>query len=317
MPNSLRSALQANINRRIVGKSLQIDLLLTALLCGGHVLIEDVPGTGKTTLLKTFAQSIDGSFKRIQFTPDLLPADITGINFFDMKSSEFRFMAGPIFANAVLADEINRATPKTQSGLLECMEERQITIDGVTYPMLSPFIVIATQNPIESRGVFPLPEAQLDRFFMKIPMGENSIEEDMAILKMHHTKSNEADISAVITSDEIAGAQRSVEAVSVHDDIFSYILAISAATKSHDDILLGISPRGAIALLKAAKCNAALADRRFVIPDDVKSMARYILPHRIVLRNDYDVGENIARRLIADIIEKCPAPTENFARYSR
>ncbi len=299
-----------NIGKVIVGKEDTIDMLLVSMLCGGHVLLEDVPGTGKTMLIKSLAASVGCSFKRIQFTPDLLPSDITGINFFNMKKSEFEFVPGPIFANIVLADEINRATPKTQSGLLECMEEGQTTIDGKTYRLAAPFMVIATQNPVENMGTFPLPEAQLDRFLMKGSMEYPNHIEGVDILARFDKSSPLETLSPVVTEQELRRAIEELPQVYVCRELMSYITNIVEKTRKYPKVILGVSPRGALSLMKAAKGYAAIAGRNYVIPDDVKRAAHPVLDHRIMLENSARIHKNAAYNVIEDILGTVTVPTE-------
>lgn len=299
-----------NIGKVIVGKEDTIDMLLVSMLCGGHVLLEDVPGTGKTMLIKSLAASVGCSFKRIQFTPDLLPSDITGINFFNMKKSEFEFVPGPIFANIVLADEINRATPKTQSGLLECMEEGQTTIDGKTYRLAAPFMVIATQNPVENMGTFPLPEAQLDRFLMKGSMEYPNHIEGVNILERFDKASPLETLSPVVTEQELCRAIEELPKVYVCRELMSYITNIVERTRKYPKVILGVSPRGALSLMRAAKGYAAIAGRNYVIPDDVKRAAHPVLDHRIMLENSARIHKNAAYNVIEDILGTVTVPTE-------
>lgn len=299
-----------NIGKVIVGKEDTIDMLLVSMLCGGHVLLEDVPGTGKTMLIKSLAASVGCSFKRIQFTPDLLPSDITGINFFNMKKSEFEFVPGPIFANIVLADEINRATPKTQSGLLECMEEGQTTIDGKTYRLAAPFMVIATQNPVENMGTFPLPEAQLDRFLMKGSMEYPNHQEGVDILARFDKSSPLETLSPVVSEQELCRAIEELPQVYVCRELMSYITNIVEKTRKYPKVILGVSPRGALSLMKAAKGYAAIAGRNYVIPDDVKRAAHPVLDHRIMLENSMRIHKNAAYNVIEDILGTVTVPTE-------
>ena len=299
-----------NIGKVIVGKEDTIDMLLVSMLCGGHVLLEDVPGTGKTMLIKSLAASVGCSFKRIQFTPDLLPSDITGINFFNMKKSEFEFVPGPIFANIVLADEINRATPKTQSGLLECMEEGQTTIDGKTYRLAAPFMVIATQNPVENMGTFPLPEAQLDRFLMKGSMEYPNHIEGVNILERFDKASPLETLLPVVTEQELCRAIEELPKVYVCRELMSYITNIVERTRKYPKVILGVSPRGALSLMRAAKGYAAIAGRNYVIPDDVKRAAHPVLDHRIMLENSARIHKNAAYNVIEDILGTVTVPTE-------
>lgn len=307
----LADRVKENIRQVIVGKEDVIDLLLVGLISSGHVLLEDVPGTGKTLMAKTLAQSLSCSFKRIQFTPDLLPSDVTGIYVYNQKVGEFEFRSGPIFANIILADEINRATPRTQSSLLECMEERQATIEGVTHPLDVPFMVIATQNPLESQGTFPLPEAQLDRFLLKVHVGYPTKEEGIEILKRFKESNPLEDLEPVATKEEILQAQKLYSQVYVSDDLLSYILDIVERTRYHEFVELGVSPRGSQALLKAVQVYAILQGRDYVIPDDVKRMALPVLGHRMILMPMKRMGDNPEEEVINDILQKVPVPTEN------
>ncbi|MFO7295051.1 MAG: MoxR family ATPase [Clostridia bacterium] len=306
----LAKRVKANIQRVIVGKEEVIDLLLVALISSGHVLLEDVPGMGKTLLAKCLAKSLDCTFKRIQFTPDLLPSDLTGINYFNQKIGEFEFRPGPIFTNILLADEINRATPRTQSSLLECMEERQVTIDGETMKLQQPFLVIATQNPIEIQGTFPLPEAQLDRFLLKVQMGYPSTSEGIEILKRFKERNPLDEILPVVSREEIITAQRDYVDVFVSDDILRYIVNIVELTRKHNDVHLGVSPRGSQALLRASQVYAILQGRDYVIPDDVKAMAKPVLRHRLILRDVMAAKGGRQDEIIDQILRQVPVPTE-------
>ncbi len=308
--------IKGNIQMVIVGKSNVIDLLLISLFCQGHMLVEDVPGTGKTLLVKSLAASIDCTSKRVQFTPDLLPSDITGINFFNMKTSEFEFVPGPIFSNLVIADEINRATPKTQSGLLECMEEMQTTIDGKTYKLSQPFMVIATQNPVENMGVFPLPEAQLDRFLIKMNMDYPTHEEGVSILERFSVSSPLETLKPVATAEDIIACQEALPKVFVHKDIMSYIVSLVEATRHFESVVLGVSPRGAQALMKVAKGYAAIDNRDYVMPDDVKKAVVPVLTHRIMLTSSAKIKANAALGVINEIAEQVPVPTETSLGWS-
>ncbi|WP_026485625.1 AAA family ATPase [Caldanaerobius polysaccharolyticus] len=301
-----------NISRVIVGKSDVVDLVLTALIAGGHVLLEDVPGMGKTMMAKSLAYSINATFKRIQFTPDLLPSDLTGINFYNQKLGEFVFRPGPIFSQVILADEINRATPRTQSSLLECMEERQVTIDGETHLLKRPFFVIATQNPVEIQGTFPLPEAQLDRFLMKVHMGYPTLEEGKVMMSRFNDNNPLFDIKPVADAECIVDAQNSYSAVFVSDAVKEYILNLADATRHHKDIELGISPRGCLAIMKACQVWAVLKGRDYVIPDDVKEMAVPVWGHRIIFRGNARVRGTDSQKVISEILQAVPAPTEDF-----
>lgn len=302
--------IKSNIAKVIVGKDKTIDMLIVAMLCGGHVLLEDVPGTGKTMLIKALAASVGCEYKRIQFTPDLLPSDITGVNFFNVKKSEFEFVQGPVFANIVLADEINRATPKTQSGLLECMEERQVTIDGKSYTLASPFMVIATQNPVESMGTFPLPEAQLDRFLVKGSMDYPDHSEGIDILSRFDRSSPLETLKPVINSDELLAAINQLPNVYICRELMGYITSIAEYTRKAPRVILGVSPRGAIALMRASKGYAAISGRNYVTPDDVKRAAHPVLEHRLMLDNAARIQKNAAALIIDDILSTVTVPTE-------
>lgn len=313
----LCDAVKQNVAKVIVGKDNVTDLMLISLLCGGHMLIEDVPGTGKTKLVKAFAASLSVSDSRIQFTPDLLPSDITGINYFNMKNGEFEFVPGPVFAGIVLADEINRATPKTQAGLLECMEEGQATIDGKTYPLSKVFMVIATQNPVENAGVFPLPEAQLDRFLVKTSMEYPSHNENVEILRRFLSSDPLQSLSAVATDEQVLACRQELSSVFVHDDILDYMTSICEATRRYEGVVLGVSPRGALSLMRVAKGYAAIDGRDYVTPDDVKKAALPVLPHRLVLSGAMRVRKNAAYQVIEEILRTVTVPTESELGWSR
>lgn len=302
----------SQIGKVIVGKEEIVRLLLTALLADGHVLLEDVPGTGKTKLAKALAKTVSLRFSRVQFTPDLLPGDITGMNIFDRRENEFVLRKGPVFTNILLADEINRATPRTQAGLLECMEERQVTIDGESHVPGKPFFVIATQNPVETAGTFPLPEAQLDRFTMKLSMGLPNRQEELSILERYAKEDPLSELSPALTPEELARAKEEARNVFVHRCILEYIVDIVSATRTGEQILAGVSPRGALALLKCAKAYACLQGRGYVIPDDVRALAVPVLSHRIVLGYGAGTAE-AARILVEQIVDNTAAPTEDFS----
>ena len=304
-----------NVSRVVIGKEDVIDLLLVALLSDGHVLLEDVPGSGKTVLAKSFSYSLDCKFKRIQFTPDLFPSDITGIKYFNMKTSEFEFIAGPAISNIILADEINRATPKTQAGLLECMEEKQITIEGETHTLPSPLMVIATQNPVESMGVFPLPEAQLDRFMMRIKMGYPSREESIQILSRFEREDPLEALKAVASGDDIIEARREVKGIFIHPDLYEYITSIVEYTRYKQGVILGASTRSCIALMKAAKGMAAVKGRSYVLPDDIKAVAVPVLAHRLVLKTSLSTAKGADEDMIREILTSITVPTEDFDKY--
>ncbi|SET18208.1 MoxR family ATPase [Paenibacillus sp. NFR01] len=313
----LLSALKSNLAKVIVGKEEGIDLLLAALLAGGHVLLEDVPGTGKTLLAKTLARSLECSFKRIQFTPDLLPSDLSGINFYNQKTGEFQFRPGPVFAGVLLADEINRATPRTQSSLLECMEERQITIDGETHALAAPFFVIATQNPVDNQGTFPLPEAQLDRFLMRITTGYPSFQDGVNILRRFRENNPLEDTAAVAGPGEIVAAQKFAAALMVSDELLGYIIAVVEATRRAPGVRLGASPRAGFALLRAAQGYAVVRGRQYVVPDDIKAVAVPVLAHRLVLQRGPAASEAQAAELVRQVLRQVEVPAEAAAVRGR
>ncbi|KUP23039.1 MoxR family ATPase [Paenibacillus sp. DMB5] len=306
----LIGSIRNNLSKVIVGKEAGVDLLLTALLANGHVLLEDVPGTGKTLLAKTLARSLDCPFKRIQFTPDLLPSDLSGINYYNQKTGEFEFRPGPVFASILLADEINRATPRTQSSLLECMEERQITIDGVTHGLEAPFLVIATQNPVDSQGTFPLPEAQLDRFLLRITTGYPAFEEGVKILQRFRLDNPLDDTAAVADAKQIQEAQRLAAAVNISDDLLAYLMQIVEATRKAPAVKLGASPRAGFALLRASQGYALIQGRDYVIPDDIKAVAGPVLAHRLVLQRGPGAREGQAAETVQQILREVEVPAE-------
>ena len=304
-------ALRANIAKVVVGKEDVVDKVLAALLAGGHVLLEDVPGTGKTLLSRALAASMDGRFSRIQFTPDLLPADVTGMAVFSPKSENFTFKPGPIFANIVLADEINRATPRAQSAMLECMEEKQVSSDGTTYPLPAPFFVIATQNPVETQGTFPLPEAQLDRFMVQLSMGYPTREEQTSILQRFMQESPQESLRPVANAEQIAQAQKTVRSVRVAPELLDYIGALCEKTRALDDALLGASPRAALALMRVSQSLAAIRGRDYVTPEDIKTMAEPVLAHRLILRTAYG-RRGRAAEAVGEVLASVPVPTETI-----
>lgn len=314
---SIIQQLRANIQKVIVGKDEVIDLALVALLCEGHVLIEDVPGTGKTTLAKAIARSLNCTFRRIQFTPDLLPSDVTGVSYFDQKKQAFEFRPGPIFANVLLADEINRATPRTQSALLEAMQERQCTVDGETLALPRPFLVLATQNPIELEGTFPLPEAQIDRFLLRIKLGYPSADEELQILRRFERPPDaQGDLldtlGSVIEIGQLATMRGECQAVRVERSVADYIVALCRNTREAAGVMLGVSPRGTMALYRAAQAFAAMRGRGFVLPDDVKTLAPYALTHRIVIDGQSRLRGRRAEDILRDVMERTPVPVDSI-----
>jgi MoxR-like ATPase len=312
MISEVAARVRENIQKVIVGKGEAIDLALVAVLCEGHILVEDVPGIGKTMLARSIAASLGCTFRRIQFTPDLLPSDVTGINYFNQKTQDFEFRPGPVMSQVVLADEINRATPRTQSALLEAMQERQITVDGETYPLPRPFLVLATQNPIELEGTFPLPEAQVDRFLIKLPIGYPTEEEEHAILLRFEREDPLEELSPVTTPDELIALQRQVGEVRVEESVRGYIVDVVRATRNHKDIQLGVSPRGTLALYRCAQALAAMRRREYVLPDDVKLLAPYVLTHRILISPATRLRGRRLADVLMDVIETVPVPVERL-----
>lgn len=309
----LAEKIKNNIQKVIIGKDDVIKIVLTALIADGNVLLEDVPGTGKTVLAKSLAKSIDCEFKRVQFTPDLMPSDITGINYYNAKEGEFILRKGPIFTNILLADEINRATPRTQSSLMECMEEKQVSIDGTTYTLDKPFFVIASENPVESQGTFPLPEAQLDRFIIKISMGHPTLDEGKQIFKRFIDDNPYESLNSVCTKDDIIECRYACKKVFVSDEIQEYILKIVENTFKNQKVALGVSPRGSLAMLRMSQVYAAINGRNFVTPDDIKTLAPYIFAHRIIIKNSFRMkGTESNYSIIEEIVNSVEVPTENW-----
>jgi MoxR-like ATPase len=298
----------AEIEEVIVGKRQTVELALIGLLCGGHILLEDIPGVGKTMLAKAFARSLGGNYRRVQFTPDLLPADVTGVSIFNQKTEQFEFRPGPIFANVLLADEINRATPKTQASLLECMEEFQVTVDGVTYPLEKPFFVIATENPIEFHGTYPLPEAQLDRFLMRLNMGYPSPVEEVTILTRQQKQHPIFGVKTVLSAEAAAELQQMVREIHVDDSLKQYIVSLVKSTRNHPNLSLGGSPRASIALMRTAQARAALQERDYIIPDDIKFVAEAVLNHRILLNAEARARQLTTRQIVGQILGEVPVP---------
>lgn len=302
-----------NVSKVIVGKRNVSELVLTSIIAGGHVILEDVPGTGKTMMAKAFAKSIDGQFSRIQFTPDLLPSDITGVHVFNQKEGEFVFRRGPVFANVILADEINRATPRTQSALLECMEEHQVTVDGEYSKLEEPFVVIATQNPIETAGTYQLPEAQLDRFLMKINMGYPEKDDEVLILNRFLTSNPEITLEKVATCEDVIAMMEDAKNVYIHPVLIEYIVELARMTRNEENVLTGVSPRGTLGMLNAARAYAYVSGRDYVVPEDIKILAPYVWAHRLVLQTGFMNRDN-KEQIIGNVVSKTAVPTEDWNR---
>lgn len=307
----------SNVEKVIVGKRQAVELALTALLSQGHLLIEDAPGMGKTMFARSLAKSIGCKFKRIQFTPDLLPGDITGVSIYNQKTSDFEFHPGPIMAQVVLADEINRATPKVQSALLECMEERQMTVDGTTYKMPHPFHIVATQNPIEYEGTFPLPETQLDRFLLRLSLGYPSTADEIVIMEKQQFVHPIDQLSQVAEATDIIRLQDTVKAIYVDNLVKQYIVSVVEATRHHPAVYLGASPRGSLALFRTAQARALIQERDYIIPDDVKALAEPVLAHRLIIRFGAQTHDRSGRAIIAEVLEGVPVPGALPTRSSR
>ncbi len=308
-PAGLAKRVIANVERAIVGKRQQLILSLVSWLCEGHILLEDVPGVAKTMLARALARSVGCSFKRVQCTPDLLPTDVTGASIFNQKEGEFEFRPGPIFAQVVLADEINRTTPRTQAALLEAMAESRVTVDGTSYRLGPPFLVIATQNPVDHEGTFPLPEAQLDRFLMRFSLGYPSLDEELKMLELLQHSHPIDELQPVVTADELTACQKAVREIYVDDKVRRYLMQIVHDTRSHDDIGLGGSPRASIALFRTSQAMAALRGRNYVLPDDVKKVAAAVLTHRIILKPESRLRKITAAALVDDIVAEIAVPT--------
>ena len=306
--DSFADRVASNIEKVIVGKRSAVNLAVVSLLCQGHLLIEDVPGVGKTVLARSLAKSLGCTFSRIQFTPDMLPSDVTGVSIFNQVSNQFEFREGPVMAQIVLSDEINRATPKTQAALLEAMEERQVTVDGITHMLPDPFLVLATQNPIEYEGTFPLPEAQLDRFLMRIQLGYPMMEDEINILDRQQYRHPILDLGQVVTSGELSEAQERIKAVYVAPAVKRYMVELARQTRSHPDVYLGASPRGSLALFRTSQAFAAMQERDYVLPDDVKQLALPTLSHRVILGPAARLRDLSADQIIQEILSKLPVP---------
>jgi len=310
---SIAERLCRNVERVLVGKRAAIELAIVALLCEGHLLIEDVPGIGKTTLARSMARSIGGTFRRLQCTPDLLPSDVTGVSVFDQRTSQFEFRPGPIFANVLLADEINRATPRTQSAVLEAMQEAQVSVDGVTRPLPRPFVVLATQNPVELEGTFPLPEAQLDRFLMRLSLGYPSQDDEEALVARGSAASAQM-LGAVVSAEDVLSAMAETGRVRLHDDVRRYLVQVTRATRADTDVRLGASPRATLALQRASQAWAAVQGRDFVVPDDIKYLAVPVLAHRLIASLEARLRGRDAASIVQGILDTLPVPVEPARR---
>ena len=305
-----RDLLQKNVQKVMVGCEFPTDLLWMAMLVNGHVLLEDVPGTGKTTLAKTVAKSLDLSFNRIQFTPDVVPSDVIGVNMYHQNTGEFEFKKGSVFSHLILADEINRATPRTQSALLEAMEERQVTSDSKTYVLPEPFFVMATQNPIESTGTFPLPEAQIDRFMVRMSLGYPTLEQEVNMLMMHSSKKVLEEVEPICTKEDILACQKECEQVKIHEDLVEYIVRLAKATRKHPQVAIGVSPRAALGMVKCAKAYAAMQDRDYVLPDDIKKLVPYVFAHRMQTNHYSFTQDNDIEKILKDVLTEVEVPVE-------
>lgn len=303
--------IKENIGKVMIGNERTIELILTCMLAGGHVLLEDVPGTGKTVLAKSLAKSVQGEFGRVQFTPDLLPSDVTGLNYFDAKQGQFVFSKGPVFCNILLADEINRATPKTQSSLLECMAEGQVTVDGDTRKLERPFLVIATQNPLETLGTFPLPEAQMDRFLMQISMEELTETQELAMVNRFQTGEPLEELTGICSTEELVRLQEQCRKIFVKEELMQYMIRVIHATRKHQKVAHGVSPRGTIAFVRAAQGYAFVSGRDYVVPEDIKTVAVPVLAHRLSLSVSSE-GSQSAKKIIQEILESVALPTEEW-----
>ncbi len=305
---TVAKAIVDNVEKVIIGKRNPVELAVVGLLCQGHLLIEDVPGVGKTMLARSLAKSLGCTFRRIQFTPDMLPSDVTGVSIFNQQTREFEFREGPVFAQIVLADEINRATPKTQASLLEAMEERQVTVDGVTRPLSRPFLVLATQNPIEYEGTFPLPEAQLDRFMLRIRLGYPGTTDEMAMLDSQQFRHPVEELQQVVDSQDLVSAQEEIKSIHVDDKIKSYIVELMTQTRKHTEVSLGASPRGSLVLYRTAQARAAISGRDYVIPDDIKALAPVCLAHRMIVSPSARIKDITAESILQEILNSVPVP---------